>query len=252
MTSLKSLARPLHRLLKKDALEVDGSTIPIADMRFGGAHFKNNTDFLQTAEMEAKRLVENCGITEEGAVLDIGCGTGRLAIGLLRTLGDAVQYRGVDVSEPAIAWCRRYIEKQHPNYRFIHINIENERYNPHGKRIDTTFHLPLADATFDAIYLYSVFSHMELQDVKMYLNEFRRLLKPTGTIFLTTFVEENVPEFEVNPKDYRTDWQGALHCVRFEKNFFQKLVEEHGLVMKNFEYEKETDGQSGIYLIANC
>ena len=89
---------------------------------------------------------------------------------------------------------------------------------------------------------------MELEDVQTYLAEFNRLLKPDGTVFLTTFVEENVPDFEVNPQDYRTDWKGALHCVRFEKSFFQKLVEENGLMIDRFDYEKDTDGQSGVYL----
>lgn len=248
MTSLKSLLRPVHRLFKPDSLELDGSTIPIADMRFGGAHFKDDQSFLRTAEAEARRLIDYCGLTRDSAVLDIGCGTGRLPTGLLRIVGDELQYRGVDVSEAAVSWCKRHLEKQHPNYQFIHINVENERYNPDGKPISQTFRLPLAANGFDAIYLYSVFSHMELKDVKTYLAEFNRLLKPDGAIFLTTFIEEDVPDFTVNPKDYRTDWRGALHCVRFDKTFFRQLAEEHGLFIEKFDYATETDGQSGVYL----
>lgn len=248
MTSLKALIRPVHRLLKKDSIQIDGSVIPIADMRFGGRYFKNDADFLQTAEAEAKRLITFCNLTDQSTVLDIGCGTGRLATGLLRTLGNTLQYRGVDVSEAAISWCKRYIEKQYPNYQFIRVNVANERYNPHGKKIDTQFTLPLQNNTCDAIYLYSVFSHMELADVQTYLREFSRVLKPTGGIFLTTFIEENVPDFAVNPQNYRTEWRGALHCVRFEKQFFQQLVEEHGFTIEKFDYATETDGQSGVYL----
>ena len=244
MTTITSLLRPVYRLIKKDHIAHDGSIIPIPDMRFGGKYFKNDDEFLRTAEKEAQRIIKYFHLSKNSAVLDIGCGTGRLPTGLLRTLGDSVQYRGIDVSEAAISWCKRYIEKLHPNYVFIRINVENERYNPNGKKIDTAFRLPVASQSFDAVYLYSVFSHMELADVEAYLHEFSRVLKPTGGIFL----EENVPSFTVNPKDYRTDWRGALHCVRFEKSFFEGLVEKHGLFVEKIDYATETDGQCGVYL----
>ena len=117
-----SFLRSIIRATRKDSILLDGSVIPIADMRFGGANFKDDKDFLETAKKEAKRLMDDCSINKENAVLDIGCGTGRLPIGLLRTIGEKIQYTGVDVSEAAIAWCKRHIEKKHPAYKFIRIN----------------------------------------------------------------------------------------------------------------------------------
>ena len=36
-------------------------------------------------------------------------------------------------------------------------------------------------------------------DVIFYLKEFNRILKPGGRVYMTAFVEENVPEEEENP-----------------------------------------------------
>ena len=110
------------------------------------------------------------------------------------------------------------------------------------------FPLPFNNREFDIIYLYSIFSHMTTEDVTAYLNEFKRLLAPSGKIFLTAFIEQNVQPMTINPPDYRRNWQGPLHCVRYDKNFFISLLGENGFKIDRFDYEKETDGQSGLYI----
>lgn len=90
---------------------------------------------------------------------------------------------------------------------------------------------------------------MTSQDVRTYLKEFRRLLVPGGIVFLTAFVESGVPEITVNPSEYQRAWQGALHCVRYEQQFFEGLVVAAGLKVHRFDYGRETDGQSAYYLI---
>jgi len=247
-TALKRLFRPILRIAKPDATSYDGITIPIADMRFGGKNFNDDADFVITAEKEALRLIDDFGLTKESTLLEIGCGTGRLPIGIMRTIGKVKTYEGIDVSDAAIDWCKRHIEQDHPEFQFTLIDVKNDRYNPEGSDISEEFRLPIDDTQFDIVYLYSVFSHMELEDCKAYLKEFARVLKPGGKVFLTTFIEEDVPDFEVNPKDYRTDWKGALHCVRFDKKFFENLITEYGFQIDTFNYAKETDGQTGVYL----
>ena len=177
--------------------------------------------------------------------MDIGCGPGRLPIGIISRIGELRAYRGIDVSGTPIEWCKKYIGEKYPTFQFIHINAKNERYNPDGSPLER---LPFPDKAFDIIYLYSVFSHMKPPDIKYYLSEFRRLLKPIGHIFLTAFVEKNVPEMEENPPDYKQQWKGALHCVRYEKKFFEKMLRDHGFKIEKHAYGAETDGQSGYYL----
>jgi len=173
---------------------------------------------------------------------------GRLPIGILNQIGDIKKYYGIDVSARALEWFQHYINHRHPTFQFKHIDIESQRYNPHGKKIDNKFSLPFNDREFDILYLYSVFSHMTIEDIKFYLNEFRRLIEPSGKIFLTAFIEENVPDMEINPPDYKMTWSGPLHCVRYNKEFFESILKNYNFKIDNFEYANETNGQSAFYI----
>jgi ubiquinone/menaquinone biosynthesis C-methylase UbiE len=126
------------------------------------------------------------------------------------------------------------------------MDVRNARYNPEGLVDATHVRLPVADASIDVVYLYSVFSHMGVPDVRAYLREFRRIIKPGGGLFLTAFLERDVPDATVNPPDYRAAWHGALHCVRFERGFFERLLQEHGFSVSGVTYATETDGQSAV------
>jgi SAM-dependent methyltransferase len=220
-------------------------------LRTGGENYVDDASFIGSGEREVERLMKTCNLTKDSRVLDMGCSFGRLPIGILRKLGDIAAYRGTDVNRVAIDWCARYITPKHPTFRFIHTDVANARYNPRGKGTEQVKHehlLPFDEVPFDVIYLYSVFSHMEPKDVSAYLKEFARLLHQNGHVFLTTFVEENVPNFTENPEEYKRSWKGALHCTRFSRGYFRSLVEEAGLQIQHLDYATEANGQSAIWL----
>ncbi len=247
--ALRSLLAPLAPILRKDAISYDGVTLPAPHLRTGGVCFIENGTYLASAQAEAKRICDVFHLTEKQCVLDVGCGTGRLAIGLVSALKQAApQYVGMDISMTAVRWCRRYIAKTHACCTFLHLPLRNERYNPAGIPLDDAFRFPWPDASFDVIYLYSVFSHMRSPEIRIYLREFRRLLRPDGHVFLTAFTEPDAPEEVENPSDYQDDWKGPLHCVRFETGFFAKMVEEAGFKIDRYDHGTETDAQSGYYL----
>jgi len=86
-------------------------------------------------------------------------------------------------------------------------------------------------------------------DVRFYLNEFNRILSKNGAILITAFIEENVPNVEENPKNYLGKSVGALHRVRYEKQFFYQLVKQSNLKVVNFYHQwVERTGQSVILL----
>lgn len=247
--ALRSLLAPLRPLLRKDAISFEGVTLPAPHLRTGGVCFIENDVYLASARGEAKRMTDAFRLTQDQRLLDIGCGTGRLAIGLLSILKDtAPQYVGMDISMTAVRWCRKYIAADHTMFSFLHLPLRNERYNPAGIALDDTFHFPWPDASFDVLYLYSVFSHMRSPEIRIYLREFRRLLRQGGHVFLTAFTEADVPEEMENPSGYQDDWKGPLHCVRFETGFFVRMLEEAGLMLDRYDHGTETDGQSGYYL----
>ena len=229
-------------------LNFNNIVLPAKYLRYCGNKFKDNKFFLSSAFKEANRLVKHFGLNINSCVLDVGCGVGRLPIGIFNQIGEIKKYIGIDVSARAIRWCQNYLNRKHPNFRFKYINIENQRYNPHGKKIDKKFSLPFDDSEFDIIYLYSVFSHMTIVDIKLYLKEFRRLLEPSGKIFLTAFVEDGVPNMNINPTDYKMMWDGPLHCVRYEKKYFESVLKDYNFKIGKFEYGTETDGQSAFYI----
>lgn len=247
LTSLPN--RALRWLQRSRSVEFEGLRIPPASMRLGGAHFRDDATFVASGRAEARKLAKRLGIDASASVLDVGCGVGRLPIGMLAEWGSPRDYVGVDVNRVSIEWCVRNLEARHPELRFVHLDVANERYNRGGRPIDDSFRLPFEADRFDAIFLYSVFSHMESDDVRTYLGEFRRLLRPGGGVLLTAFVEEGVPASEANPRDYGPlRWSGPLHCIRFSRQFFDEMVAETGLTVVSFEHGTETDGQSAICL----
>jgi SAM-dependent methyltransferase len=213
-------------------------------MRFGGKHFAADDDYIRSARASAARLV-HLGLAENGKVLDLGCGTGRLAIGIAE-LNLHVYYMGMDVNRRAMDWCLENLEG--PSRHFQRLDVRSARYNPEGQSLDETFRLPIADGIYDIAHAYSLFSHMLARDVGVYFRELRRVLKPEGVAFITAFVEDDVPPVSINPAGYIMEWEGPLHCVRFSRTEFESLVREAGLEIRDTAHGGETDGQSSFIL----
>lgn len=246
---MKSMVLRILNNLKPREIKFKNTILPAKHLRFCGEEFRDNNKFLNSAIYEAERLIEHFGMDSNCSLLDVGCGPGRLAIGILNRIEDIHLYQGVDVDKRSIEWCNNHISRYHPNFKFSLLNVYNSRYNPGGIKIDNGFQFPFEDQKFDIIYLYSVFSHMVTEDIKVYLKESFRILKQPGSMFLTAFVENDVPEMTINPPNYRRkQWKGELHCVRFNKDYFESLLESNGFKIAHFDYERETHGQSAYYL----
>jgi SAM-dependent methyltransferase len=251
MTTKSSLAKiwqQLHHFINSDHVLFETYTLPVKRLRTGGTEFQDNAYLLQSARNEAQRLLDYCQLKDKERVLDVGCGFGRLPIGLI-DIPLEISYLGLDVNPVAVDWCQRHITTRRSELQFMHLNINNERYNPDGLPLDNQYHFPLPASSFDIIYLYSVFSHMVLPDVEIYLRDFRRLLNSNGRLFFTAFAENDVPDMSVNPPHYRDiEWKSALHCVRYNFDFLSSLINRSGFQLTEFVYEQETNGQSAFYL----
>lgn len=249
MTRIPNIIRKAIRnmLHGKKYVEVSGSLIPSPDIRWCGPEFKDDTFYIKSTEAEASRLIKNFHCNKKSRVLDVGCGQGRLPIGILRIIGD-ISYIGIDVDLGSVKWCRRYIERNHPSFQFRHLNLYNERYNKKGIKIKDGFHFEVENNSADIIYLFSVFSHTTEEDMRLYLKDFSRILDNNGGIFFTTFVEENVPDIRINPENYRLNCSGPLHIVRYNKDYLFSILNESGYSVLRFSYGTEADGQSAVYL----
>ncbi len=248
---LRKTRRVVHRLrlrLANDFVLFSGARLPPRRMRFNTDEFRDDRFFLDSSLAEADRLIRCCGLSRDSELLEIGCATGRLAIGLQQRIGAIRRYVGIDIIRDNIVWCRRFVAPAQPGYRFIHWNMRHERYNPHGQAVRADRKLPLADRSFDIIYLYGVAANLLPEELSWYLREFNRLIRDTGTIFFTAFVEENVPPWTINPEHYVRPSTGKQNIVRYEKGYLTSLIEESGFRVNRFDYGTEYDRQSGCYL----
>ena len=239
---IRSILRP-----PSDCVLVDGLPVPSEGIRLSGKAIPDAKSYVETARAEARRLVTDCGCKPGSTVLDIGCGHGRLAVGLLSTVKD-IKYHGVDVNPNSVAWCKRQF-RSWPSYQFSHLHVRNPRYHPGGSVLSETFQFPVPAASGDIIHLFSVFSHMEEDDVRIYLRDFQRLLRPHGRVLFTTFVEENVPPVSVNPDGYIFEkCCGPLHVVRYERSHLFRLIKDSGFQVQHFGHRTELDQQSVLIL----
>jgi SAM-dependent methyltransferase len=114
-------------------------------------------------------------LNPSGKVLDFGCGWGRIVRYFLRDV-EPENLWGIDVNRDAIGACRA-------TNRWARFE-QNAELPPSG----------FDDSTFDLVYGFSVFSHLDEESHLAWLAEFKRILKPGGVVVVTTlsrgFVEE--------------------------------------------------------------
>jgi SAM-dependent methyltransferase len=135
-------------------------------------------DFHGSGDLLREWLVEQ-GLTAEDHVLDVGCGLGRLAVALTGYLTPSGSYDGFDIMPAVIGWCRRAFAA-YPNFRFQLVDVKSRRYRRGGAAQASGFVFPYPDATFDLVFLGSVFTHLMPDDMANYLAETARVLKPGG------------------------------------------------------------------------
>ena len=114
------------------------------------------------SESAAPQFVECAGIPDRGKVLDIGCGTGALALTIAR-LRPHCKIEGIDVSREYIEFARG--RTRNPRVRFETGDAQN---------------LPFAPGTFDAAASLLVFNF--IPDPAKALSEARRVTRVGGSI----------------------------------------------------------------------
>lgn len=126
-------------------------------------------------EVETERdldwIVRGLDLSREAAVLEVGCGVGRL-VGRLADQHVAVV--GVDIS-PAMLEAARVLHPERPTLRYVQTD---------GVR------LPFPARSFDLVYSWAVFHHTSPAMLRASLVQIRRVLAPTGALRLQVFLGE--------------------------------------------------------------
>lgn len=111
-------------------------------------------------------MLRHYGLHDDGVVVDVGCGTGRLANALASTFTGA--YLGTDVIPAFLRVARKTVRR--PNFRFVRVR---------GLTI------PLPDASADMVCFFSVITHLLGEHAYLYLEEARRVLRHGGRVVLS-------------------------------------------------------------------
>jgi len=209
-------------------------------------HLTDDKAYVESALSQITELKEYCPLSKNTNILDFGSGQGRLAIGLLLNCPELGSYCGIDTDLYAIKWCNRWIHKFHPQYSFVHVEAHNALYNPTS---NSRPELPISKNSFDLVFVNSVFSHMLSNDTSFYLDQLNQGLKPGGIIYLTAFIEENVPDVTENPPGYlNRNSTLPLHRVRYNQEFFFNLMIESGFRILKFKYRSITRSKQSVII----
>jgi ubiquinone/menaquinone biosynthesis C-methylase UbiE len=142
------------------------------------------------------------GLKPTDTLLDLGCGTGRLAIHAIPALVGG-HYIGIDISQSMLDEAQRRVQETTPN--------------PPCKILwakQTTPVYPLEADSVDMICAFSVFTHMEHEDTYQYLKEALRIVRPGGYFVLSCLPMNLKLARTVFLESARADLQGRWSEVR--------------------------------------
>jgi ubiquinone/menaquinone biosynthesis C-methylase UbiE len=119
-----------------------------------------------------KRILRLAKLKPGESVLDVGCGTGTLAIAAKRSVGPTGQVCGIDASPEMIARAGKKTMKPRVQVDF---------------KIAMAESLPFPDAHFDAVLSTVMFHHLPGKLRRKCAGEIRRVLKPGGRVLVVDF-----------------------------------------------------------------
>ncbi len=151
------------------------------------AHGAGNGDAEAIGRKWARTFANLGGLSAQDRILDIGCGPGRMAIGIGERFGWSNAYAGFDIKRGDIAFCTKTISRRHASFAFVHLDIRNDLYNPTGAIAATAAVFPAAMGTIDFAFATSVFTHMLPAEVQRYLDEAARVLAPKGRLVCSLY-----------------------------------------------------------------
>lgn len=130
------------------------------------------------------RSYQSFGIWCNGSdIVDVGCGRA----GVCLAIPDACGYIGLDTSQSSVRVAREVFD-MFPNVSFHHVDVDTPKYNPVGIASETDVVLPVENGWANCVIARSLFTHFQtIEGVQHYLDEFYRILRPDGRLYVTWF-----------------------------------------------------------------
>ncbi len=173
----------------QETAKVEPPPAKLGELEFGPTNTKplgginpHNKTFDIIGQQYFKLLIEHANLTANSKILDIGCGTGRLAKQLAKFLNNN-SYIGIDNNIKYIQYCTT----TYPDFKFDHLDVQHDEFNPTGKINPESVELPYSDRQFDLVVVMGLFNHFKFRWAAQYMRQISRVLKPRG-IFFGTFI----------------------------------------------------------------
>src|SRR5687767_2700796 len=174
-----------------------------SDPEFSRQYFSNHSGGLLLAYLE--KLVPLTG-----RVLDYGCGPGYLVGHLLR---HGIACEAIDFSSSSVERVREQFSN-HPLFR--------------GATVATQLPTPFPDASVDTLLSVEMVEHLFDEHLEPTFAEFHRLLKPAGTLIVTTPNEENLAASRVLCPDCGGIFHQFQHVRTWSVQSLSSALEAHG------------------------
>jgi SAM-dependent methyltransferase len=178
--------------------------IPQVKFRKGGKI--SYAEWAHVAGIFQTLIYMHLNMTQNPTILDIGCGTGLLAIASQPFLGSTGKYIGIDVAKEDIDFCRGHYPES--SFEFVHLETENPFYAP--KQSTQKLEWPIENSSVDLVTALSVWTHFGEEDAEFYLKEVGRVLKPGGKAIVTFFLLDDLYYANVGK---RTAEEGQFHTL---------------------------------------
>lgn len=200
---------------QKDRMDENHAHLPPAELRYRVSASLEAEQFVtigKTCAEDIRTALQRVGYELESfrRILDFGCGCGRTLVHM-QSLAPHAHFTGIDIDAPAIDWCKN-------NLHFASFSLSKER-----PPIDYEAN------TFDFVYAISVFTHLDEENQFHWLEELRRITKPSGIVLLTVhglndkqqgFVFERTYEEGLFPAWYQNSCHSKEYVLEnFGKSF---------------------------------
>ncbi|NEO52714.1 MAG: glycosyltransferase [Okeania sp. SIO3B5] len=152
-------------------------SLPIPDDKYIEGKAIN---FIQRSCKFLGDFIQRVGLQPTAEVLEIGCRVGNIAYGLAYYLKSPGCYEGNDFSEELISWAQQNISNHKPHFNF--------------RQIDSDLKLPYDDKSFDFVFIGSRFTQVGGKEIRNYLDEIYRVLKPDGRFLFQCFLVNHESE----------------------------------------------------------
>lgn len=129
-------------------------------------------------------------------LLDVGCGYGKTALSMIRTIRPPGSYTGFDIQPRLVDFMRRLFDQLGVSdlYRVDCFSIDNEFYRGQGRAVRAEeFTFPYPAGRFDCCFLSSVFTHMLSEAAANYVRNLARVTRTGGRILVSAFLLDNAP-----------------------------------------------------------